>query len=99
MLRLEEGGSVVGLMPNCCWTQGEVTLEPGDLLVAYTDGVSEAMNASDEEWGEDGLIAEIRANRSAPLQVILERIMVSADQFVAGTPQFDDMTLVVMRAV
>ena len=74
-------------------------LEPGDLLVAYTDGVSEAMNAGDDEWGEDRMIATIRAKVSAASQAILERIMVAADEFVAGVPQYEDMTLLVMRVV
>jgi serine phosphatase RsbU (regulator of sigma subunit) len=51
----------------------------GDVLVGYTDGISEAMNAADEEWGE-------------------ERLMTSADRFVSGAPQHDDMTLIVVRA-
>ncbi len=97
-LRLEEGGSVVGLMPTCCWTQGQVILEQGDLLVAYTDGISEAMNAADEEWGEEHLIGAARKTWSAPSQVILDSIMASADRFVAGAAQHDDMTLIVMRA-
>jgi sigma-B regulation protein RsbU (phosphoserine phosphatase) len=97
-LRLDDGGSVVGLLPNGSWVQGQVMLEPGDLLVAFTDGVSEAMNASDEEWGEEGLMGAVQANRSAPAPVILEGIMTSADEFVAGFPQYDDMTLIVMRA-
>ncbi len=99
LLRLDEGGSVVGLMRSGSWAQGEVKLETGDLLVAFTDGVSEAMNAADEEWGEDGLIGAVRTTWSAPSQAILDRVMASADAFVAGAPQHDDMTLIIMRTV
>lgn len=49
--RLEVGGSVVSLLPTFPYEQDSVTLAPGDILVAYIDGVSEAMNAADEEWG------------------------------------------------
>lgn len=98
LLRLDEGGSVVGLMQNGSWAQGQVTLEPRDLLVAFTDGVSEAMNAADEEWGEERLIAAVQATRSALPQAILDRIITSAHEFVTGAPQYDDMTLIVMRA-
>ena len=49
--RLDVGGLVIGLMPECGYVQGQVVLGPGDLLVAFTDGISEAMNAADEEWG------------------------------------------------
>jgi phosphoserine phosphatase RsbU/P len=97
--RLDEGGTVVGLMPEGFWEQGQVRLEPGDLLVAFTDGISEAMSASDEEWGVDRLIATLRTTRSAPSQVTLDSLMASADAFVAGAPQHDDMTLIVMRAL
>ena len=97
VLRLDEGGSVVGLLQNCSWTQGQVTLEPGDLLIAYTDGISEAMNAMDEEWGEDCLISAGRQMREAPAKAVIEHITAAADLFVAGAPQHEDMTLVVMR--
>ena len=53
VLRLDTGGPVIGLMEDCLYQQGHVTLARGDVLVAYTDGVSEAMNAADDEWGED----------------------------------------------
>ena len=59
--RLEVGGTVVGLLPSFPYEQGSVVLAPGDILVEYTDGVSEAMNAADEEWGEDRMIRTIRA--------------------------------------
>jgi sigma-B regulation protein RsbU (phosphoserine phosphatase) len=97
VLRLDEGGTVVGLMPDGSWIQGQVILRSGDLLVAFTDGISEAMNASDEEWGVDRLIAALRSTFATPPQVILDSIMASADAFVASAPQHDDMTLIIMR--
>ena len=66
--------------------------------MAFTDGISEAMNNTDEEWGEDRLIEVAQAVRQDPATAILERIVRSADGFVAGAPQFDDMTLIVARA-
>ncbi|MBV8150341.1 MAG: SpoIIE family protein phosphatase, partial [Candidatus Eremiobacteraeota bacterium] len=53
--RLDVGGTVVGLIETFPYQQGSVSLEEGDILVAYTDGISEAMNSTDEEWGEDRL--------------------------------------------
>ena len=97
VLRLEAGGSVVGLMMAGSWVQGRVKLEPGDLLVAFTDGVSEAMNDADDEWGEERLIEAARTMQGMPAKAILESIMRSADGFVAGAPQFDDMTLIVAQ--
>lgn len=95
--RLEAGGSVVGLMREGAWESGQVRLERGDLFVAFTDGISEAMNQADDEWGEERLIEVGRSMRGAPVNAILENIVRSADAFVAGAPQFDDMTLIVAR--
>jgi len=97
VVRLDTGGPVIGLLPGCDYTQAAVQLAPGDLLVAFTDGVSEAMNAAHEEWGEERLLPVLREARSAPLPNIIERVMAAADTFVAGAAQHDDMTLVVVR--
>jgi sigma-B regulation protein RsbU (phosphoserine phosphatase) len=96
VLRLEAGGPVVGLLPDCVYAQGTMTLEPGDLLVAFTDGISEAMNARDEAWDEDRLTEAVRSAGGSARDVIAH-IMQAADAFVAGAPQHDDMTLVVAR--
>jgi len=95
--RLEAGGSVVGLMRAGSWEQSQVKLEPGDLLVAFTDGISEAMTHADEEWGEERLIAAAQTMRRSASKAILDHIVRSADAFVAGEPQYDDMTLIVAR--
>jgi phosphoserine phosphatase RsbU/P len=97
VLRLDTGGPVIGLMEECAYSQGRVALEPGDLLIGFTDGVSEAMNADDEEWGEERLIDAIRAHQSVPSRALIDRLMSAADSFVSGAPQHDDMTLVVVR--
>jgi sigma-B regulation protein RsbU (phosphoserine phosphatase) len=52
--RLEAGGMVIGLLPECSYEQGTFALEAGDLVVLFTDGISESMNGNDEEWGESG---------------------------------------------
>lgn len=87
------------MIEGCLYREGRVTIERGDVLVAYTDGVSEAMNSADEEWGEEKLMCAVRPNRSAAARDLIERVMTSADAFVAGAPQHDDMTLVVVRSV
>jgi len=96
--RLETGGTVVGLMQTFPYEQSAVPMGAGDVLVAFTDGISEAMNDRDEEWGEEKLVETVKccANLSAP--EMITRIMQSADGFVAGARQHDDMTLVVRRA-
>jgi sigma-B regulation protein RsbU (phosphoserine phosphatase) len=95
--RLDAGGPVIGLLPECSYTQAEVELRAGDLLVAFTDGVSEAMTAAHEEWGEERLLPVLQQVRCEPPAVVIERVMAAADAFVAGAPQHDDMTLVVVR--
>jgi sigma-B regulation protein RsbU (phosphoserine phosphatase) len=95
--RLDEGGPVIGLIPECAYQQAELTLATGDLLVIFTDGVSEAMNSALEEWGEGRLIETVRATQGCNASEIITRIMQAADQFAAGAPQHDDMTLIVLR--
>jgi sigma-B regulation protein RsbU (phosphoserine phosphatase) len=89
----------VGLLPECAYEQAEVCLTPGDLLVIYTDGFSEAMNPHLEEWGENRLISAIAACNGLPAKDSIARIMQAADAFASGAPQSDDMTLVILRAV
>jgi phosphoserine phosphatase RsbU/P len=99
VMRLDTGGPVIGLMEDCSYIQGTVELVPGDFFVAYTDGISEAMNAADKEWGEERLKSAVLANHGSTARVLIERLMASADQFVAGAPQHDDMTLSIVKMI
>jgi len=96
--RLDIGGTVVGLIKSFPYQQGSVPLTPGDILVAYTDGISEAMNPLDEEWGEDRMMKTIESCNGLPAREILDCVFIAADAFVAGAKQHDDMTLVVLQA-
>jgi sigma-B regulation protein RsbU (phosphoserine phosphatase) len=96
--RLEPGGTVVGLLENVCYEQGSVMVSPGDVLVFFTDGISEAMNLEDEEWGEDRLMEAIRQSRGSSAQELLDSLFDAATAFAGTAPQHDDMTLVVLRA-
>jgi sigma-B regulation protein RsbU (phosphoserine phosphatase) len=98
-VRLTTGGTVVGLLESFPYQQESLQLVPGDVLVAFTDGIGEAMNPADEEWGEERLIQTVQAARELPANEILSRIMAAADGFAAGAKQHDDMTLVVLRVV
>jgi sigma-B regulation protein RsbU (phosphoserine phosphatase) len=93
----QAGGTVVGLLKDCTYVQSEATLAPGDLLVIFTDGFSEAMNPDFTEWGEERLIESIVGCAVLPARDVITRIMQAADAFAAGAPQSDDMTLVVLR--
>lgn len=96
--RLDEGGGpVVGLMPECSYEQAEVTLNPGDMLLMYTDGITEALNSALEEWGEKRLIAAASGLRGKDSQAVIAGIIQAADAHAAGASQSDDMTLVLLR--
>jgi phosphoserine phosphatase RsbU/P len=95
--RLTTGGTVVGLLENFPYQEEKLVLEAGDLLVAFTDGISEAMNPADEEWGEERLAAAVRTRAGMKARGLLNALMDASDEFAAGAKQHDDMTLVVMR--
>ncbi len=97
--RLEAGGPVVGLIEFASYAAGEVELRPGDVLLGYTDGLSEAMNTADEEWGEERMSQALRACDGRPAAQVVERLISEADAFAAGAPQHDDMTVLVVRAL
>src|SRR6516162_8964704 len=96
VFRLETGGPVIGLVQQY-YQQDSFPLEAGDLVVLFTDGVSEAMNAQNEEWGEDRLIEVAKTWHRLPALEVMTRILSAVEAFAAGAPQYDDMTLVVLR--
>jgi len=97
VIRLADGGPVVGLLAGAAYKQQMLHLLPGDILLAFTDGISEAMNAAEDEWGEDRMIAEAQAHANLNAVELMQRLFRAADAFAAGAPQHDDMTLVVLR--
>ena len=97
VLRLTEGGIVLGLFPEAHYTKGWVQLQTGDTFVAFTDGISEAMNEREEEWDENRLIEAICESRDRSAPEVIRHVLEHVDAFTAGTPQHDDMTLLVMR--
>ena len=97
VLRLETGGAVLGLLPQR-YRRGEFFHESGDLVVLFTDGVSESMNVRQEEWGEERLLELAKTCHGQPALHAMRRILVAAKAFAEGAPQHDDMTLVVLRA-
>jgi phosphoserine phosphatase RsbU/P len=96
VLRLETGGPVIGFFPHR-YERGVFSHEVGDLLVLFTDGVSESMNARSEEWGEARLIEFAKTSFDLPVLEAMRRILAAAEAFAAGAAQHDDMTLVVLR--
>lgn len=96
---LQGGGPVLGIVPFAPYTQERVRFDPGDLLVIYSDGVTEANNLSEEEFGEERLAAVLRSHHTEPASAIVNAVMEALGKFTMGAPQGDDITLVVARRV
>jgi phosphoserine phosphatase RsbU/P len=98
---LEPSGAPVGMFPDSNYEESVLQLDPGDLVIAYTDGVIEAANQSGEEWGVQGLLqaaATWEPQRSRGAEDLVQWIFDSMDEFSRGC-QTDDATLAVLRVV
>jgi sigma-B regulation protein RsbU (phosphoserine phosphatase) len=94
--RLEVGGWVVGLLEGMEYEEATVQLEPGDLLVAYTDGLTEPEKAG-EDFGEQRLMEYVRAHREEPLTMLAEKTLKLVQAWIGEQEQPDDMTVVLAR--
>jgi sigma-B regulation protein RsbU (phosphoserine phosphatase) len=97
LLRLDQGGPVIGVLNDGVYAQGEASLESGDRLVLFTDGVTEAANHDDEEFGEERLRSLLVENRSLGAPELQKRILSRVAEFCGGNFR-DDVTLVVVSA-
>ena len=95
--RLEAGGTVVGLFDKMSYDEGAVEMHPGEVFVAYSDGVTEPENDFGE-FGDDRLIDLVRANRHLPLPQISQIVTQAVDDWIGDKEQPDDVTLVLARA-
>src|SRR5215469_1941411 len=95
--RLEQGGTVVGLFDNLTFDEASVNLKAGDIIMAYSDGVTEPENDFGE-FGEGRLIDLVRENRGLPLTEITELVTSAVDDWIGDKEQPDDITLVLARA-
>ena len=94
---LTKGGPIIGAFSDCVYEQETVQMESGDLLVAYTDGVTEARNDDDQEFGEANLQRIIDSFSYMPAQELSQRIVDSVREWRGDVPPHDDLTLVVMK--
>ena len=95
--RLEAGGIPIGILAESHYQRGTTRLESGDWLVIFTDGVVEAVNSGDEEYGEPELIRLLdRESRSTPAE-LLRSLMADLDRHVGNTPQHDDITCLLLK--
>jgi len=95
--RLTSTGVPLGMLPEAPFTAREIDLAPGDLVVVYTDGIVEAFDPSDEEFGLERLEAICREHRAVPLGELSNVIDRELEKFVRGVPFPDDRTLVLLR--
>lgn len=93
---LETGGAPVGIFPDWTYEEGAIQLRSGDLVLAYTDGVVEAMNLAGDHWGVEGLRRAVSETAAESPDDIVRAIFTSIDKFSRGR-QTDDATVVVMR--
>lgn len=95
--RLDEGGPVLGVLPGATYKQSQIPVLPGDLLVVFSDGILEAANASDEEFGEDRILDVVKANWAASPTQICEAVLSHVRTFLGKLPPHDDQTLMIVR--
>ncbi len=94
--RLENGGSVVGLIDGLSYQESQVSLRAGDIFIAYSDGITEPENEFGE-FGEERLIQLVRENQHLPLQRIAELAVAAVKDWIGGNEQPDDVTIVLAR--
>ena len=94
--RLDTGGMVVGLFDGVPFEEGTAILQPADYVVLFSDGVSEAMNGDEEEYGDDRLLECLADTTGSACEPRLQEILASVERFTAGAPQHDDVTAMVV---
>jgi serine phosphatase RsbU (regulator of sigma subunit) len=97
--RLTMGGVAIGLMPAAQYVTGSVVLAPGDLLVAFTDGISDAVSTSGDEWGDDGALASLEHCAQHSARAIVDIVLAAAEHFARDVAQHDDMTVAAVRVM
>jgi sigma-B regulation protein RsbU (phosphoserine phosphatase) len=95
--RLEAGGPIVGLFELIPFEQETITLTPGDWVIVFSDGVSEALSATGDEFGDPRIIDCVRKYQNDDPRVLVERLFSAVREFTAGAPQSDDVTALVVR--
>jgi phosphoserine phosphatase RsbU/P len=97
MVKLDVGGLPVGLMPDICYDEDRVQFREGDVLVIYSDGITESVNLEDEEFGETRLIEVVKNNLHRSASGIRDRIEEAVSRFVGKAAAVDDMTVMIIK--
>ena len=95
--RLKTGGVVLGFVPDFSYSEARMTLNQGDVLVLYSDGITEAMNEQEQEFGEQRLARTVQQHIAEPAEAIINHILVQVREHSGRVPQMDDMTLLIVK--
>jgi sigma-B regulation protein RsbU (phosphoserine phosphatase) len=90
-------GIALGLFPKMAYEEQSFELREGDLLAIYSDGVTEANDLSEREFSLERLIEVLKQQRERPAREIVDAVIQDIDLFVGEAPQFDDITMMVMK--
>ena len=93
---LRRTGMALGVVEDATWKQEAVQLAPGDLLLLYTDGITEAQDLQGAFFGEKRLLETVQANQGRSAQDVQDALIAEVHEFVGDAPQFDDITLIVV---
>jgi len=94
---LEKGGTILGMFDNIVYEEETVQLKPGDSLLLYTDGITEAMNEKEEMFEEERLLNLLKGNQKSSAQKLSQKIVDDVFSFQGTQPQSDDLTLVLVK--
>jgi len=97
--RLDSDGFPIGMLEGSAYDQAKVSFEPGDAVLCFSDGISEATNSRGEMWDESEVEKVVRASRGQSAEQMIASLVEAADRFTGDAEQADDMTVVAIRAV
>jgi sigma-B regulation protein RsbU (phosphoserine phosphatase) len=97
METLSEGGPLLGVVSEARFVRGTVSIRRGDILLAYSDGITESRNQADQEFGYESLEAHLRRAQSCSADTVLFSVLGAVQDFAAASPLVDDMSLVVIK--
>lgn len=94
---LTRTGMVLGVMADVTWEAAVIALQPGDTVVIYSDGVSDALNERGEFFGDERLQALVEQRRHSPATELLDTLLAAQQDFTGSAPRFDDATLLILQ--
>jgi serine phosphatase RsbU (regulator of sigma subunit) len=96
-LAVVDSGIALGVLEDATYEEGDVALDPGDVLLLFTDGVTEAINGAGELFSDDRLRAALRSTAKLPIDDVVARVVADVNGFASGVPQEDDITVLALR--